>query len=179
MKMNEILIYKIRTLFGSRGGESQTESRNGIFMLGEQKLNVTFDITMMKMDEEVAVFIKNFRTKIPIQCSKCLKKFDHEMTIDMAEREFLFESSNEEEVPEDKADLFFANIKLMEINIEEMLRQEILLHFPVFPVCSLKCKGLCLVCGKNQNKKLCRHKNAEIPTKTEVKPFAHLKKLLL
>lgn len=176
--MNEILICKIRTLFGSRSGESQTESRNGIFMLGEQKLDVTFDITLMKMDDAIAVFIKKFRTEIPVTCSKCLKKIEQEMMIEMAEREFLFEKSDKTSENEDKAYLFFANVKLMKINIEEMLRQEILLHFPVFPVCSRKCKGLCPICGKSRNQKECEHEKRDIPVETKVKPFANLKKIL-
>jgi len=36
-----------------------------------------------------------------------------------------------------------------------LLRQEIILHFPVVSVCSKSCKGLCPVCGVDLNKENC------------------------
>lgn len=178
--MNEILTYKIRTLFGGHSGKKETQIKKGTFILqknerGKIEIDVSFEITLMKMDDAIAVFIKNFKTKIPGECGSCLKKIEQKVLIETMEREFLFKEPKEEE---DKADLFLTNIKLMEVNIEEMLRQEILLHFPIFPVCSRKCKGLCSVCGKSRNEKKCQHEKKDILVETEVKPFADLKKIL-
>ena len=41
------------------------------------------------------------------------------------------------------------------ILLDEMIREEILLHFEEFPVCSGGCKGLCHTCGANRNEKKC------------------------
>ncbi|MEK7085982.1 MAG: DUF177 domain-containing protein, partial [Patescibacteria group bacterium] len=61
------------------------------------------------------------------------------------------------------------------IDLGEFLRQEIILHFPLIPVCSKSCKGLCPTCGKDKNKEDCDCPKRE----TEgYKPLAVLKKLI-
>jgi uncharacterized protein len=63
----------------------------------------------------------------------------------------------------------------MTIDLNEMLRQEIILHFPPNPLCSSRCKGLCQVCGKDKNKKLC---TCTVDDGKVYKPFKDLKKII-
>ena len=41
------------------------------------------------------------------------------------------------------------------IDLTEQLREDIILNFPVKPLCVDTCKGLCSVCGGNRNKRVC------------------------
>jgi uncharacterized protein len=41
------------------------------------------------------------------------------------------------------------------IELEEVLREQILLQLPMQRVCSPDCKGICPVCGRNRNETMC------------------------
>lgn len=44
------------------------------------------------------------------------------------------------------------------IDLTDDIRQEIILEYPLKPLCKESCKGLCQVCGKNLNEENCTHK---------------------
>lgn len=44
------------------------------------------------------------------------------------------------------------------IDMSEDIRQEIMVEYPLKPLCSLDCKGLCSHCGKNLNEGPCQCK---------------------
>ena len=76
-----------------------------------------------------------------------------------AERQFYLKKPKHVEDPND---LYLVETKHQTIDLNEALRQEFLLHFPIIPVCSKSCKGMC-------------PKEEKIP---DNKPLAQLKKLL-
>ena len=43
------------------------------------------------------------------------------------------------------------------VDITEDVRQEIILAYPMVPVCQPQCKGLCIECGQNLNLGSCPH----------------------
>lgn len=43
------------------------------------------------------------------------------------------------------------------VDITDDVRQEIILAYPMFPICQPDCKGLCTTCGQNLNHALCAH----------------------
>lgn len=43
------------------------------------------------------------------------------------------------------------------VDITEDVRQELILAYPMAPVCQEGCKGLCPVCGQNLNLAACQH----------------------
>jgi len=68
----------------------------------------------------------------------------------------------------------------MSIDLTDMIRQEIILHYSMIPVCSQRCKGLCQGCKINLN-----HDLAHLPDcpgesqhiEGHHQPFAQLKDL--
>ena len=46
------------------------------------------------------------------------------------------------------------------VDITEDIRQEILLAYPMIPVCDPECRGLCKICGQNLNAASCAHQLA-------------------
>ena len=41
------------------------------------------------------------------------------------------------------------------IDLDPLVEEQVLLALPAYPVCEEGCKGLCPVCGQNQNEKAC------------------------
>jgi uncharacterized protein len=49
------------------------------------------------------------------------------------------------------------------VDVSEDMREDLLLHFPAFPVCSEECKGLCPQCGANLSKGPCACEKGDRP----------------
>jgi uncharacterized protein len=83
------------------------------------------------------------------ECVRCLSDFTNELKVDFSE----LYAFNQRSVTD-------SNLILPEdgkINLEPLLREYMLLEFPINPLCKPDCKGLCPVCGENQNLITCNH----------------------
>jgi uncharacterized protein len=94
------------------------------------------DAFITKVDEELIVDV-DIRCPLRLSCAKCLEEFDQTVTADA-----LF---NYKVAPTDVVD------------ITDDVRQEIILAYPMIPVCRPDCKGLCMTCGQNLNLGTCAH----------------------
>ena len=140
------------------------------------------ELMIVRMKDGVMAVFSDFSTKIELTCSKCLDKYLEEIQVDSFERQF------EQEMPRtdyDPLETFLINQKDTTIDLTESLRQEIILHFPMIPVCSESCQGLCASCAANLNHE--KHREGctdgqkvikEDATGETHKPFANLKNLL-
>jgi len=139
-----------------------------------ETMRIKTKVKIMKLSREMNVTAKNFTTSITFICSRCLKPFTYIIKIPFIERQFLFERPH---VIEDIDDLYLVDMKTMTIDLTELFRQEILLHFPLIPLCSLKCKGLCRICGQDLNERDCGHSQSYQEDEKTHKPFLQLKAL--
>ncbi len=154
----------------------------------ELATSIDTDVTFMKTEKSIFVILENFKTELKTTCSRCLKKIKVPIDIASTERNFYFQKptpakTDTTDDTEDERDLYLSNLKQMEIDLSELFRQEILLHFPSFAVCSPSCKGICPDCGKDRNKADCGHQEIEkVDTidgkKEEIQPFRSLKSLI-
>ncbi len=71
-----------------------------------------------------------------VTCSRCLNEFETGLKKDM---DFNY--------PVTKS--------VVSIDLNPDIREEIIVDYPIKPLCSLKCKGLCPKCGKNLNEGGC------------------------
>ncbi len=143
---------------------------------------VKVDLQLIRLADSIAVLIKKLTTAVELECDKCTIKYPFKITVEGAEREFLYQP------PEDTVDpteQFMINTKDSTVDITDMLRQEIILQFPLNAVCSSGCRGLCTGCGINLNKTDQHLSNCNLEEKVEnatendtYKPFANLKDLL-
>jgi uncharacterized protein len=77
-------------------------------------------------------------TSFELECARCLKKF---------------------EIPvEEKFNLDYNIKSKTTLDIAPDIRQEMILEYPIKPLCHELCKGLCPVCGKNLNEGKCECK---------------------
>lgn len=123
----------------------------------DAKSNITGKILLMKLPHEINAQIHDFKIDIECACSRCLRKYIQRITIPNASREFFIDMP--ESQTEAGEDAFMVDKKYWRISLLEMVRQEILLHFPAVPLCFEGCKGLCIVCGANLNEEKCPHAN--------------------
>lgn len=174
MTINSLII-PIGSLW--RAGKGTTEKFDLDVPLHLEELetvsNLTGRLTLIKLKEEISVIIEDASVKIRGRCTKCMKNFTQDIEIAETSREFLVEAPSKDSDPND---VYLIDLKKMVIDLNEMARQEIILHFPLFPVCSKSCRGLCPVCGKDLNKSICACR--KVISKEENKPFKDLKKIL-
>jgi len=129
------------------------------------------EITFMKIDGGIHVYIQNAVNKFEFNCTRCRKNFIKEIFIKDAQRVYFFEKQPE---INDIFDVYYVDLKNMTIDIAEFVRQEIILHFPTIPVCSNSCKGLCPSCGADLNDGQC---DCKPKRPKQEKPLAILKTL--
>jgi uncharacterized protein len=98
------------------------------------------------------------------QCDRCLgrAKFPLETAFDLFYRPMTFIAREEEvEIDEGEAEIGF--YEGGGIELEDILREQVLLALPMQRICSDTCKGICPVCGRNRNEATCdcRLENAD------------------
>jgi uncharacterized protein len=93
------------------------------------------------------------KAQLTIACARCLERFSLDV-----KPFFDVETPTTEEF----------------LDVDDDIRQNLLLALPAKPLCSLSCKGLCAVCGKNLNKGICG-----CPPQEPLSVFESLKNLKL
>jgi len=104
------------------------------------------------------VFVSGLlNTTVELSCIKCLDDFDlpveaefHYNLCPSDEKELLLEK----EINKADLDLFFYQGDI--IDIVPLVREQILLNIPLYPLCHETCKGICPQCGSNLNHSLCQ-----------------------
>ena len=93
-----------------------------------------------KTDAELIVKA-DIRCPLLMTCARCLEDFSSSVTTDA---------------------IFHYKVHPADVvDITDEVRQEIILAYPMFPICQPGCKGLCSRCGQNLNLALCSHATAE------------------
>ena len=98
-----------------------------------------------------------------VDCSRCLSPFALKLDIP-----FKVSYVSEEHYTKDaeaeirNEDLEIAIYENEEINLDELVREQILLNLPTQILCREDCKGLCQQCGANKNVKSCDCETKEI-----------------
>ena len=97
-----------------------------------EPLYVRAEVTKEKKGVSVKMKVK---TKLTLTCARCLIEFEYPLSKDC---HFSYRSSD-------------GPI----LGIAKDLREEIILGYPLKPLCREDCKGLCPVCGGNLNESKC------------------------
>jgi uncharacterized protein len=130
-------------------------------------------LKIMKIASEVIVK-GEVVADIKLQCSRCIKDFEHELSVPVdVVYHPLDELKGEErhEIMSGELDMDFYSGD--EMDIMTLMKEQILLNIPMKPLCSDLCKGICRTCGKNLNDGACH-----CPQKETDSRFDILKKIL-
>ena len=105
-------------------------------------LDEPFDIdALVTLAEDELVVNVAITCSLRLSCARCLEEFTSTVT---PEAVFSYHVH-----PSDVVD------------ITDDVRQEIILAYPMIPMCRPDCKGLCSTCGQNLNVTLCPHRATE------------------
>ncbi len=99
----------------------------------KQPVKLLADVAMITNAVSVDLTLS---TVVTLVCSRCLKEFE----ID-------FRKTLKLNYPVEKS--------VRVIDLDQDIRQEIVLDYPMKPLCSIDCNGLCPQCGKNLNEGSC------------------------
>ena len=89
------------------------------------------------------------RAESQSECGRCLEPFVQSLEVDFTELYAFSRNSVTESgllVPETGV-----------IDLSPIIREEMLLAFPLKPICQPDCRGLCPICGENRNLTTCDH----------------------
>jgi uncharacterized protein len=119
------------------------------------------------------------RTSIRLPCSRCLKDFDTPLASDFElsytkEMPGLKDVFDEEEIELKVEEIGMIYFKGEEINLQQGIQEQVVMAFPLQPLCDENCKGLCPKCGSDLNQGDCGCKREPGSNK-----FAVLKNLQL
>lgn len=113
---------------------------------------------------------------VSLPCGRCMEPYTHEVSEPL---ELLLEPAlRPEEIPEggielDAEDLELGRYAGEELDFGPVILEILALAWPMQPRCAEECRGLCPVCGSNQNLNPCQCQAEE-----RSRPFAALGKLL-
>jgi len=106
------------------------------------QLREPFEVDAFVTKTESELVVKaDIRCPLLMTCARCLEDFSSSVDTDA---------------------IFHYKVKPADVvDITDDVRQEILLGYPMFPICQPDCKGLCTTCGQNLNVARCNHDTAE------------------
>ena len=98
----------------------------------------------------------SYTVEMVAQCDRCLirARFPLNAGFDLFYRP-ASEIAREEEVEIDSSETEIGFYEGGGIELEDILREQVLLALPMQRVCSETCKGICHVCGRNRNETAC------------------------
>ncbi len=154
----------------------------GLDLEGEESLEldviklispVTARLRVEKVGQEV-IIRGDLTAHVELQCGRCLKDFRREVLVPVDVVYHPAEELRGEERYELKGEEldmgFYAGD---ELDIQELMKEQVILNTPMKPLCSEACKGICLRCGTDLNTDSCSCSEKYIDPRLEV-----LKKLL-
>ena len=111
------------------------------------------DLTIKKVAEEIGIKGK-IKTCLSLTCSRCLAPFEFpiDARFDLIYLPEELDVVREELNSKDINKLFYYSRKL---DLKEVVLEQLNLIFPVKPLCSENCQGMCPVCGKIINNGEC------------------------
>jgi len=93
------------------------------------------------------------------ECDRCLGRasFAIDAPFDLFYRPLESVAKDEgDEVAIDEGEAEIGFYELPGLPLEDIIREQLLLHLPMQRVCSENCKGICPICGANRNETTCK-----------------------
>jgi uncharacterized protein len=92
-------------------------------------------------------------------CDRCLTEFEKDLSVDYR-MTYVYNRNDAGEIDQDE--IIVIHPSTNEIEIDEDVRQYILISVPLKLICKENCAGLCATCGKNLNYETCTCSEDEI-----------------
>jgi len=121
----------------------------------------------------------DIETSVRLPCSRCLQPFETPLKSSFAltfmqQEADVMEDTESQEVELNAEDMGIVYFQGEKINLKDAIQEQVVMEFPLRPLCKLNCKGLCPKCGTDLNEAPCDCEQRPSPGK-----FAVLKNLKL
>ncbi len=94
------------------------------------------------------------KTRLKMQCTRCLTDFEENYVCDIEEE--LRKAEGEDVFAEFVFDEdLYSTFSGQEIDLEEIVKEHMVLSLPIKRLCREDCLGICSICGQDRNKKRC------------------------
>jgi len=156
------------------------ERGGGSFAQTYQPDELTFDEHELRLVEPVSVAGRIRRrggevelrgkltTKVAVACGRCLKSVELPVEVEFAERFAPSVAWKDEEQHElQQEDLDLAVFDGEGIELDDLVREEIILAMPGHTLCQEQCQGLCPDCGTDLNVSSCDCQTKQIDSRWE------------
>jgi uncharacterized protein len=132
---------------------------------------ITGEVHLSKHGQDILVR-GNLSGQLELACSRCLEPFATPAAIefDLLLVPGPIHAAAQVELSPEDLDLDFYTGEI--VDLESILREQIILMLPLKPLCDEACMGLCTYCGANRNRETCSCRTEAVDS-----PFAHLAKL--
>lgn len=148
----------------------------GIRLLAESEscafpgsFRVTLNITPRS---DLYVANGSFKGPVELTCVRCLGRFHSEIfarfdiTFKPGAEETEIDGADDIELREADADVM--PLEGDEIDFAPIIEEQVLMNFPMQPICQQECKGLCPRCGVDLNQRSCRCPEQEVDPRLAV-----------
>jgi uncharacterized protein len=128
----------------------------GIKLAADLRSGVIYGTVRISRNSEGLLLQGDFQTQVNAECVRCLDDFSQTLHTQFAEL-FYFHKPlyyHEQDSDED-SDLIVPEDGY--IDLAPLVREYLLLEYPINPLCRPDCKGLCPQCGENLNLVTCEH----------------------
>ena len=102
----------------------------------------------------------HIETTVRLPCGRCLKPFKMPLKSNFAltymqRAADVMEDTEPQEVELSAEDMGIVYFQGEKINLKDGIQEQVVMEFPLRPLCNLDCKGLCPKCGANLNEDPC------------------------
>jgi uncharacterized protein len=120
-------------------------------------------------------------TSVRLPCSRCLQPFETPLKSSFAltfmqQAADVMEDSEPQEVELSAEDMGVVYFQGEKINLKDAIQEQVVMEFPLRPLCKLDCKGLCPNCGADLNEDPCDCVQRPPPGKFAVLKYLKLEK---
>lgn len=128
---------------------------------------VISQLSLNKVEREI-IITGRLKAEMELQCSRCLKDFTQRLDINVNVVYHPAEdvAGEKHALKDDELDMGFYQGE--ELDLQELLKEQILLNKQMKPLCGEHCKGICPKCGKDLNTGQCNCSQREIDPRLEV-----------
>lgn len=106
------------------------------------------------------------KTALILPCSRCLEPFIHQVEVPLKleyrNLDRITRASDFEAEAKSADEVYYYHEEDAVIDIQRGVIEALLIHFPMKPICSEECQGLCPICGINLNQDHCACKRSNI-----------------
>lgn len=109
------------------------------------------NLTISNLGNKKVLITGSVKISIIVFCARCLKELQYPMDI-FINKEIDFTLTQAERAKKlDEANYIIG----YNLDVDILIKDEIIIGFPMKLLCSDKCKGICMSCGVNRNEKSC------------------------